>query len=62
MVANGGNGAKIKVKFDEGCLKQEKITFHHENIVMCIFRSLSSLFGVAKSTKNADLDKYYYSG
>ena len=27
------DGAKIKVKFDGGCLKQEKITFHHGNIV-----------------------------
>ena len=27
------NGAKIKVKFDGGCLKPEKIIFHHKNIV-----------------------------
>ena len=27
------NGAKSKVKFDGDCVKQEKITFHHKNIV-----------------------------
>ena len=69
------NGAKIKVKFDVGCLKQGKITFDHGNIlyvyIFCEinlwsndldskFASLNSLFSAVKLIKNADTDKYSY--
>ena len=70
------NGPKTKVKFDGGCLKQEKTIFHRENTVYVHiiyeikiwqndldseFTSLNSLFGVVKLTKNSDPDKYSYS-
>ena len=70
------NGPKIKVKCNGGCLKQEKTSFHRENTVYVHiiyeikmwqndldseFRSLNSLFGVFKLTKNSDPDKYSYS-
>ena len=66
---------KIRVTFDEGCLKQDKITFNHGKIVnVYIVYALSSnlhnfdptlencLFGAIKLTKNADINKYIYSG
>ena len=68
-------GNKIRVKFDGGCLKQDKITFNHGKIVgLYIVYTLSSnvnsfnfalencLFGAVKLTKNTDIDKYKYSG
>ena len=69
-------GTKIRVKFSGSCLKQDKVTYSHGKIVNiyivyeisknysissyptlenCLFRSVSL-------TKNADIDKYNYSG
>ena len=66
---------KIKVKFNGSCLKQDKITYTHGTIVniYIVFKlSLNlknfdlalekCLFGAVKVTKNADIDKYKYSG
>ena len=65
------------VKFDESCLKQEKLAFTHKNVVniyivyeiyLCPFNvgrnfALGSFFfGAVKLTMNADFDKYNYSG
>ena len=62
-------------KFKGSCLKQDKITFKHANIVnIYIVYDLESnlnnfdhtlkncLFGAVKLTKNNDIDKYKYSG
>ena len=66
---------KIRLKFDWGYLKQDKITFNHVKIVnVYIVYALSSnlnnfnstlkncLFVAVKLTKNTDTDKYKYSG
>ena len=66
---------KVRVKFDGSCLKLDKITYTHETIVnIYIVYKLSPnfndfelalencLFGAVKLTKNADIDKYKYSG
>ena len=69
-------GNKIKVKFNEICLKQDKITYTHRIIVniyivykisksinISDFPTLENcLFGAVGLTKNADIDKYWYSG
>ena len=69
-------GDKIRLKFNEGCLKQPKLTYTHGKtgniyIVYELGASSSfnddptlrnSLFGAVKLTKNADIDKYWYSG
>ena len=68
--------AKIRVKFTGSCLKQDKITFNHGKIVnICIAYAFGAsgsnisdptlkhgLFGAVTLTKNADIDKYEYSG
>ena len=72
------DNAKIQVKFDGSCLKQEKVTFGQKTILKFYtgyeinlwplnldskFALLNSLFGAVKLlTKNADLDHYFYSG
>ena len=67
---------KIKVKFDGGCLKQDEGTLLHGGIVniyivyeitdnfnVSSYPTLENcLFGTVKLTKNADIDKYGYSG
>ena len=67
---------KIRVKLDGGCLKQDQDTLLNGGIVnIYIFYDLSKninisnyptienrLFGAIKLTKNADIDKYGYSG
>ena len=66
---------KIKVKFNGNCLKQDKITYTHGTIVniYIVYKIISNinnfdvnlencLFGAVKLTKNADIDKYKYSG
>ena len=67
---------KIRVKFDGGCLKQDQGTLLHGGIVnIYIVYEISKkinisdyptlencLFRAAKLTKNADIDKYGYSG
>ena len=66
----------IRVKFTGNCLKQPKITYTHEKVVnIYIVYELGAsashiddptlkncLFGVVTLTKNADIDKYGYSG
>ena len=67
---------RIRVKFTGCCLKQTKVSYTHRKIVkICIvYESDAScsnhsdptlkicLFGAATLTKNADVDKYGYSG
>ena len=70
-------GNKIREIFDGSCLKQDKITFTHGktvnvyivyeiNLWNYVDRSdptlRNSLFGAVKLVKNADIDKYKYSG
>ena len=69
-------GTKTRVEFNGSCLKQDKITYTHGKIediytVYGIFSDLSdynyltlqnALFGAVKLTKNADINKYRYSG
>ena len=67
---------KIRVKFTGGCLKQPKISYTHGKVVnIYIVYELGAssshnndptlkncLFGAVTLTKNADIDKYGYSG
>ena len=69
-------GTKIRVKFNGSCLKQDDDIFNHGKIVnICIVYQISKsidirdyptltffLFGAVSLTKNADIDKYKYSG
>ena len=69
-------GTKTRVEFNGSCLNQDKVTYNHEKIVniYIVYKisqnySISSyptlencLFGAASLTKNADIDKYKYSG
>ena len=69
-------GTKTRVKFNGSCLKQNKVTFNHRKVVnIYIVYELNgsssnnnnptvrnSLFGAVSLTKNADIDKYGYSG
>ena len=67
---------KTRVKFKESCLKQDKITYNHGKIVniytvyeinktfnISSYPTLENcLFRAVSLTKNADIDKYKYSG
>ena len=67
---------KTRVKFTGSCLKRPKASFNHKTIVniyiaykLCASSSHSDdptlkncLFGAVTLTKNADIDKYGYSG
>ena len=69
-------GTKIRVKFNGSCLQQSKISYTHSTIVnIYIVYELGAssshendptlkncLFGAVTLTKNADIDKYGYSG
>ena len=70
-------GIKIRVKFSGSCLKQDKIIYTHGKIVnIYIAYEINKkdntiisdptlencLFGAVTLTKNADIDKYKYSG
>ena len=70
-------GTKIRVKFSGSCLKQDKVTYTHGKIVnIYIVYEINKkdntvisdptlencLFGAVTLTKNADIDKYKYSG
>ena len=69
-------GAGIRLKFKGDLLRQNKVTYNHGKIVKIyivyeissIFTNQSSftlknsLFGAVKTTKNADISKYKYSG
>ena len=70
------NDTKIKVQLMGGCLKQPKFTFTHKKVVtIYIVYELGAsssnvndptikncLFGAVTLTKNADIEKYKYSG
>ena len=67
---------KGRVEFNESCLKQDKIIFNHGKVVKIYIvfemnKSINisdyptlenSLFGAVRPTKNANIDKYKYSG
>ena len=69
-------GTKTRVEFNGSCLKQDKVTFNHGKLVNIyivyeISKSINisdyptlenCLFGAVSLTKNADIDKYKYSG
>ena len=69
-------GTKTRVKFTGSCLKQSKISYTHGKVVnIYIVYELGAsgshdndptlkngLFGAVNLTKNADIDKYGYSG
>ena len=69
-------GTKTRVEFNGSCLKQDKVTFNHGKVVNIyivyeISKSINIsdyptlenwLFGAVSLTKNADIDKYKYSG
>ena len=60
---------KIKLKFNESCVKQDNVTYNHGTINICIVYKLSSnlnnfdfalencLFGAFKLTKSGNIDK-----
>ena len=70
------HASKIRVKFTGSCLKQDKVIFNHGKVVNIYIvyelgASSSSdsdptlkncLFGAVTLTKNADIEKYGYSG
>ena len=70
------NDTKIKIPFTGSCLKQPKYLFTHKKVVnIYIFYKLGAssshdsdptikncLFGAVTLTKNADIEKYTYSG
>ena len=69
-------GTKTRVEFSGSCLKQDSVTFNHKKVVnIYIVYEISKsfnisdyptlencLFGAVTLTKNADIDKYKYSG
>ena len=69
-------GTKTRVEFSGSCLKQDSVTFNHKKVVNIyivyeISKSINisdyltlenCLFGVDSLTKNADIDRYGYSG
>ena len=69
-------GTQARVKYDRSCLKKNKVTINHGKVVnICIVYEISKdinindyptlescLFGAVTLTKNADIDKYKYSG
>ena len=71
------NNSKVTVEFKRSCLKQDKVTFTPRNVVNLStvyeldawskelnidFTLKDCLFGAIKLSKNADPDKYSYSG
>ena len=70
-------GTKIRARFSESCLKQDKITYTHGKIVNIYIvykinkkdNTITSdptlencLFGAVTLTKNVNIDRYGYSG
>ena len=69
-------GTKTRVEFNGSCLKQDKVTQNHGTIVniyivyeisrnynISSYLTLENcLFGAVSLTKNADIDRYKYSG
>ena len=76
LLQNYYYGTKTRVKFNGSCLQQSKISYTHSTIgnIYILFELGASsshnsdptlkncLFGTATLTKNADIDKYKYSG
>ena len=70
------DGTKTRLEFNASCLKQDKVTYNHGKIVhiyivyeisknysISVYPTLENcLFGAVSLTKNADIDKYKYSG
>ena len=68
------DNAKIRVKFDGSCLKQENVTFtHKQSVIIYIVSKIdlsikkdfplkNSVFGAVKLTRNVNSDKYSCSG
>ena len=62
------NNSKIKGRFTESCLRQDKATYIAHKLDVCSldlligFTQKDFLFGVVKLSKNFDPDKYCYSG
>ena len=69
------DNGRIKLKLTKVPLKQDKVTYNHGPIgnIYIVYELISSpkninvtlqdcLFGTVKLTKNADIDKYKYSG
>ena len=70
------SGNKIRVKFSGSCLKQDKVTYNHGKLITIYIvyeisknHNISSLptienclYGAISLSKNADIDKYRYSG
>ena len=66
----------MRVEFDGSCLKQDKVAYNHGKVVniyivyeisknysISTYPTLENcLFGAVSLTKNADIDKYKYSG
>ena len=52
----------MRVKFTGDCLKQTKITYTQVVNNYIAYNKKSCLFGAVTLTKNADLDRYGYSG
>ena len=69
-------GTKIRAEFNGSCLKQDKVTYNHGKIVniyiiyeisknysiSTYLRLENCLFGAVSLDKNADINKYKYSG
>ena len=61
-------GTKTRAEFNGSCLKQDGVTFNHGKVLnICIkisdYPTLENcLFGAVSLTKNADINKYKYSG
>ena len=69
-------GEKVRLKFTGSVLQQKTVTYNHNKVVhiyvvyeITNFNGINSyptltnaLFGAVKLTKNADFDKYKYSG
>ena len=67
------NNSEIRLRFTGSCLRQEFATFNANNVVNLFimyeldrwsqeFNLKDSLLGAVKLTKNANPDKYFYSG
>ena len=69
------NTDKLKVQFTGSCLKQDKVAFNHGKVVniYTVYElgasssgnsnpTINCLFGAVTLTKNANIDKYRYSG
>ena len=67
------DNARIKLSFNADLLKQDKVTYNHGPNIYIVYRLATlvntsnvtlenCLFGAVKSTKNADISTYKYSG